>query len=350
MAREIARRIDRFDVRVVAPAQPGDHEVDSKIGASVHRVKALGFGSKGTYAAVNIAAYREAKSWKPDVALAMHTLAAPGLLATRIPTAVCTYAVELLSPRIRRVAGRVLPRAERVIAVSNFSARASIACGARNDRVAVIPTGAPEPRDLTAPAVHGFRERYGLGGDPVILTVARLLPHKGIDRVIACLPSLPEVRYLVVGDGPARGELERAAALLGVSDRVTFTGPLADDDMPLAYGSADIFALLSRDTGGQGVEGCPVALLEASAYGLPIVAGRTGGIADAVEDDVTGLLVDPENMAEAIGALSSVLNQPDLAKRLGNLAKVRATTERSWAAVVERFEDELEGIVRRAAR
>lgn len=352
MTREIAQRIDRFQVRVVAPAAQDAAAVDRALGLDVRRAGALPGGRLAMFPAVNVAAWRVARSWKPDAALAMHVLAAPALLALRIPTAVATHAAELRSPRIRRVARRVFPHVSQVIAVSRYSAEESAALGAPADRIALIPNGAPEPQEVSKKAVVALRARFGLGADPVLLTVARLMPHKGIDTVIGSLPSLPEgTRYLVVGTGPYREELERLAARTGVSDRVVFAGGLPDADIPVCYATADAFALVSReiDGGAGGTEGCPVALLEASAYGLPIVTSRIGGIADAVEHDRTGILIDPGDPTGAIRALSSVLSRPELASRLGNAAKLRATTERSWSAVVERIEDALEGIARETA-
>ncbi|MCA1833953.1 MAG: glycosyltransferase family 4 protein [Actinobacteria bacterium] len=352
MTREIARRIKRFDVRVVAPAADGSDAVDNELAFPVRRAAWLPGGQIGAFSAVNIAAWREARAWKPDVTLAMHVLAAPAPLARNVPTIIATHAAELRSPRIRKIARRVFPRAAGILAVSGYSAKESIALGAPADRVALIPNGAPEPKDVSKEAVAALRGRYGLGDDPVVLTIARLMHHKGIDSVIESLTALPDnTRYLVVGDGPYRADLAALAAQKGVSDRVAFAGNVADDVIPTCYAAADVFALMSREIAGGagGTEGCPVALLEASAYGLPIVTSRIGGIADAISDDRTGLLIDPDNPAEVIRGLSSVLTRPELASRLGNEAKRVATSERSWATVVEKIEALLEGIAREAA-
>jgi phosphatidylinositol alpha-1,6-mannosyltransferase len=353
MTREIAARIaGRYEVRVVAPADTGAADVDRALAYPVHRAMPIPGGRLGAFGAVNLAAWREAGGFHPDAVLAMHALAAPGALARGIPTAVATHAAELRSPRIRRVARRVFPRVSSIIAVSSYSASESIALGAPADRVTLIPNGAPVPKDVSKEAVAQLRARYGLGEDPVLLSIARLMPHKGIDTVIRSLGDLPpRTRYLVVGDGPYRTELERLAAGRGVSDRVSFAGNVSDETIPVCYAAADVFALVSREIGGGagGTEGCPVSLLEASAYGLPIVTSRIGGIADAITHDRTGLLVDPEDAGEVIRALSGVLGSPALASRLGNEAKRVATTERSWATVVERIVQVLEGIAREAA-
>jgi phosphatidyl-myo-inositol dimannoside synthase len=347
MAREIARRVEAFDVRILAPAS--SEASDAEFRDRVRRVRAFPGGRQGVYAAINAAAWREARAWKPHVALALHVLAAPGPMAARVPTAVVTYATELFSPRIAPIARRVLPRASKVLSISRFTAEEAQKLGAKDP--VVVPIGAPEAVSVSKDDVRGFRARHGLGGDPVILTVARLQPHKGIDRVIRALPALPEnVRYLVVGDGPARADLEALARAEGVDGRVRFAGSVSDADLPLAYAGADAFALCSRSLGRGGVEGGGIVLLEAGAYGLPVVAGRTGGITDVVEDGRTGVLVDPDSMDEVIRGLSSVLGDIELSERLGNAAKVRATTERSWAAVVETIEGILTGIAREASK
>jgi phosphatidylinositol alpha-1,6-mannosyltransferase len=346
MARELVRRIERFDVRVIAPAGAGDAP---EYRGRVRRVRALPGGRQGAYAAINAAAWREARAWKPDVALALHVLAAPGTLLARVPTVVATYAAELFAPRIAAVAKRVLPRADAVVSISGFTALRASELGAHAPHV--IPIGAPAAVDVSKDETRAFRARHGLGADPVILTVARLREHKGVDRVIRALPNLPEnVRYLIVGDGPERASLEELARALRVDGRVRFAGSLSEAELPVAYASADAFALCSRSMGRGGVEGGGIVLLEASAYGLPVVAGRTGGIGDVVEDGVTGLLVDPESIDEVIRGLWTVLSDPDVAERLGNAAKVRAETERSWAAVVERYEGVLEGIAGEAVK
>jgi len=166
-----------------------------------------------------------------------------------------------------------------------------------------------------------------------------------VARALSSLP--PDVRYLVVGSGGSRDMFERVARDAGVADRIVFAGALSDDDLAASFRMADAFVLASRslDGGRGGVEGCPVSLLEACAYGLPIVAGRTGGIADAIEDGVTGLLADPENNADMAAALNRALD-PSFAKPLAEAAEKTAKAERNWSTVVERMQRLLEEAAR----
>lgn len=335
------------EIRVVAPADPGYARIDAALRVPVRRVRAgagrlLGGARRGFVAPLAIAAVREAGRFDPDVVFAGHVLAAPGGIWLRrrrgIPLVVGAYGVELIAPRVGRVAARVLPHADRVLSVSRFTMEAARRLGAREG--AVIPVGAPEPRQVSPDRIQALRDRLGLGAARVLLTVARLEPHKGVDVVIRALRALPpDVRYLVVGDGASRAAFERVAADEGVAGRVVFAGGVSDDDLAAAYRLADVFVLASRslDGGRGGVEGCPVSLLEAGAYGLPIVAGHTGGIADAVTDGVTGLLADPERISDIAEALNRALD-PSVAKPLAEAAEKAAKAERNWSAVVERMQ------------
>ncbi|MGH2830310.1 MAG: glycosyltransferase, partial [Actinomycetota bacterium] len=333
------------EVTVVAPADPGFEAIDSALGRRVVRVRSLGGRTRrGFLPGLALAAVREARRRRPDVVLAGHVLAAPGGVWLRrrgIPLVVATYGVELVAPRTRRVAAWALRRADRVLAVSRFTMDAAVALGTDPARGTVVGVGAPEPRDVAPERLAALRARFGLNGSRVLLTVARLEPHKGIDVVARALPSLPgDVRYMVVGDGSARGQFHQAARAAGVEDRVVFAGALSDEDLAAGYRLADVFVLASRslDGGRRGVEGCPVSLLEAAAYGLPIVAARTGGIADAVRDGHTGTLVDPENIPDVAAALNRALD-PTVAKPLAAAAEKAAKTERNWSAVVERVQE-----------
>lgn len=350
MAREILARARRTDFRVVAPADPGFEAVDAALGIPVRRARAVAPGRRGFVPTVALAARREIREWKPDVVLALHTLAAPGALAgRRAPVVVACHGGELRAPRIRRVARVVLPRADRVVANSRFTRSEAVALGADPLRVVVMPVGAPEAVQIDAATIEASRAR--LGGGRIVLSVARLAEHKGHDRLIRALPELPDdVRLVIVGEGPARPALESAAAAHGVSSRVVFAGRVTDEDLAVHFASADVFALLSRSVRGRaaGVEGGGIALLEACAYGLPVVAGATGGVPETIHDGETGLLVDPEDHSAVVRVLRRVLEDGALAARLGAQARAMAAGERSWTAFVDHMEDVLHAAARRA--
>lgn len=340
MVRELCARASGIELRVIGPADGGarDHagarDADAALGVPVARVPRRA-GLWGTVPAVAFAVRRTIKTWRPDVVLAMHVLAAPGALRARVPVVVFTHGGEFRSRRIARVARLVLPRADRVVANSRFTRSAAVALGADPMRTAVQLVGAPDPVEVPAAEIEDTRGRVG---GRYVLCVARLEPHKGIDRLVRALPDLPEdVRLVVVGDGPERAPLEALARDRGVAGRLRMTGSVPTSELSRYFASADAFALLSRET-ATGVEGGGIVILEACAYGLPVVAAATGGIPETVRDGDTGLLVDPDDAPAVARALRRVLDDRGLAARLGENARAMATGERSWAKFTERME------------
>jgi phosphatidylinositol alpha-1,6-mannosyltransferase len=207
----------------------------------------------------------------------------------------------------------------------------------------VVPNGT-DPERFRPLDAGAARRRLGLGDGPLLLTVGRLVPRKGIDTTLRALPTVldavPDLTYLVVGTGPDRARLDALATTLGVRDHVQFEGHVPADDLPHYYGAADLFVMPSREAPPD-VEGFGIVFLEAGACGLPVVGARTGGIPDAVRDGETGLLVPPSSPAALAEALTHVLTAPDVAARLGAAARQRVEQEASWAHVADRLWDVL---------
>jgi phosphatidylinositol alpha-1,6-mannosyltransferase len=180
------------------------------------------------------------------------------------------------------------------------------------------------------------RARYHLQGRRWLLSVARLTPHKGIDTGIKLLAQLgstyPDVGYLIVGSGNQLPHLEELSRKLGVSDRVRFLNGVADRDLPALYNCAEVYLGLSRMM-DQRVEGFGIALVEASASGIPVLATRTGGIEDAVRHEETGLLVDADRPDQLMTALRRLLNDRGLAAGLGAAGRRAVETYYNWKRV-----------------
>lgn len=200
----------------------------------------------------------------------------------------------------------------------------------------VVPLGT-DP-EVFRPGVdpQAVRSRYGLGEGRWLLTVARLAAHKGIDtglRVVAALRhEIPDLRYAVVGSGRRLASLVALAGDLEIADRVRFLTDVPDADLPALYNSAEIYLGLSR-TVELMAEGFGISMTEASACGVPVVAGASGGIPDAVLDGETGMLVDPGSPEPAIAAVRSLLLDRDLARRLGTAGRRAAERYYNWARV-----------------
>ena len=197
-----------------------------------------------------------------------------------------------------------------------------------------------------------LRRRYGLGDAPVVACVSRLVARKGQDQLLRVLPQLrarvPGTRLLLVGDGPDARRLRGLADVQGVTEHVVFTGPVPVAELPAHHAVGDVFALPCRTRGGGlDVEGLGIVLLEASASGLPVVAGDSGGAPETVREGVTGHVVggrDTGVLADAlVDALAGLLADPGRAATMG--AAGREWMLRDWAlpALVERLRGFLDG-------
>jgi phosphatidyl-myo-inositol dimannoside synthase len=175
--------------------------------------------------------------------------------------------------------------------------------------------------------------RHGLTGRPVVVCVSRLMPRKGQDTLVHALPAIrsrvPGAALLLVGGGPHRERLERLVARTGMSDHVVMTGPVPLSELPAHYAAGDVFAMPCRTRNrGLDVEGLGIVYLEASASGLAVVAGDSGGAPDAVLPGETGYVVPGADVAEVADRVSELLLQPDLAAAMGR--RGRAWVQESW--------------------
>lgn len=270
---------------------------------------------------------------RPDLVHAhIYASASAAALATaglRVPLVVTEHTEAPWRGRGARLASRLTyRRADRLVAVSSAIERL-LREGYRvpPERVTAIPTAiAPRPGATTPwPPLPA--------GRPLVGRVSRLAPEKGVDVFLHAAARLaplhPEARFLVVGDGPCRAELEALAATLGLGERVHFLGFRPDARAVIA--DLDVLAVTSRS------DGAPLVVLEAMAAAVPVVASAVGGLVDQVAHGRTGLLVPPDEpgaLAEALGAL---LGDRARAHRLGRAGQAHAAAF-GHAAMVSRME------------
>jgi phosphatidyl-myo-inositol dimannoside synthase len=204
------------------------------------------------------------------------------------------------------------------------------------ERVVAVPLGADLDRFHAGVDTTKVRAKYGLNGGRWMLTVGRLVEHKGQDQVLRALALLrdkwPDLRYAVAGSGAYGTELQALASKLGVEDRVNFLGHVEDEELPALYNVADVYVGASRMAVDH-VEGFGISLVEAAATSLPVVAGREGGMPEAVVDGVTGFLADPYDPESLAHAIQSLLDAPELAARLGAEGRRVAESRYSWQRV-----------------
>src|SRR2546429_318279 len=212
----------------------------------------------------------------------------------------------------------------------------SLGCHALAADIRVVHLGTTPARFRPGIDPRVVRGRYGLDGGPWLLTVARLDFHKGIDTVIRALPAIradfPTARYAVAGIGSRRSSLERLIAELGLGEAVRLLGFVPDEDLPALYNAADGFVLASRRYDLL-VEGFGISVLEASASGLPVIGTRSGGIPEAVREDETGFLVEPDDPAAVAAAAIRLLGDEELRRRIGAAGRAAVETYYNWDRV-----------------
>ena len=268
-----------------------------------------------------------------------------------VPYGVITYGTELLlldakigrSAFKRWSARQLIGNAAVVVAISEWTASLArrvlerLGCDALARDVRVVPLGTTPSHFRPGVDPGGVRTRYGLDGGRWLLTVARLEWHKGIDTVIKALPAVraahPDTRYAVAGVGDRRPHLEQLARDLGLGDAVRFLGAVPDADLPGLYNAADLYVGASRYHDLL-AEGFGISLVEASACGLAVVGGRSGGVPDAVRDGETGILVDPDNPAAVAVGIRHLLEDDELRKRFGAAGRRAVETYYNWDRVV----------------
>lgn len=247
-------------------------------------------------------------------------------------------------PGSRQALGRVLRGARHIIAAGGYpAAEAEHAAGCPLPVTVVAPgVDITRFRPLEPGERAGARAKFGVDADSeLIVSVSRLVPRKGFDVAIRAAAALrerrPKLVLAIAGGGRDDGRLRRLAAELGAP--VIFLGRVSNDDLPLLYGCADLYAMLCRNRwGGLEQEGFGIVFVEAAACGVPQVAGDSGGAAEAVADGETGIIVRrPADVDEVVRAFDALLSDPKRRAAMGAAARQRAVDEFSYDVLTARL-------------
>ncbi len=276
--------------------------------------------------------------------------------STGVPYLVYVYGGDLLRERRklasvpperwlkRWTARRIFEDSAGVVAISDWSAALCRDVMAQSGvahvpPVLVNPLGTDPEQFQPGRNTGALRQRLGLGDAPLLVTVARLVPHKGVDVALAAMAMLsgdhPTLRYLVVGDGEDAARLAERARALGLGDRVVFAGTLPDADIAEAYATAEMYVGLSRVDAEINAEGFGIAFIEAAASGIPVVAGDSGGVRTAVRDGETGIVVDPTDARAAAAAIGQLLRDPERRHAIGRAGRRAAVEYFNWERVAQ---------------
>jgi len=264
------------------------------------------------------------------------------------PYLLWTHALEIMDEWLRASILPAMLDADLVITNSEFTRSFLVSVGVAESRIVKIRPGADPAYFRPGLDCRLLAQRLKVSGKPTLLTVARIVKanrYKGHDVVLRALAkvvrTVPDVRYVIAGEGDDLRYLDSLARECGVRANVIFAGRVSDEDLPLLYNACDAFIMCSRaDQSRRGVlaEGFGLALVEASACGKPVIAGNSGGVPDAVQDGITGLLVNPVDSEAVAAAIVKVLREPGVADIIGENGRKWVEREMNWTRAADEFE------------
>ena len=271
------------------------------------------------------------------------------------PYFVCVYGSEILDDVInwrRRLKGYLKPwrlnalkSARGLFPISRYTANLLFSQGIAKKRIYICPCGVDPQRFKIAGAQKKSRKLKKL------ITVARLDLHKGHDFVLKAMTILNRegftLHYLIAGQGEEETRLRKMVKTLGLDNQVTFAGFVPESQLPEIYAGSDIYIMASREIPGRLdlIEGFGISFLEASASGLPVVAGNSGGVSDAVRNGKTGLLVTPDSAEDIARAIKCLLIDDDFMQQLGENGRKWVETEMSWDCVAQRMQMAIQQLI-----
>ncbi|RIJ76348.1 glycosyltransferase family 1 protein [Nakamurella silvestris] len=344
----LAERLPADDVVVYAPAWEGAETFDAAQPFPVFRHPTslmVPSPAVARRAAALVAEHRLEAAWFG--AAAPLALLAPHLRkAGVVRTVASTHGHEVgwsMMPGSRQALGRIGRTNDVITFVSRYARRRIAAALGPRAALEYLPAGVDLDTFRPDPVGRArIRAALGLTDEPVLVCISRLVSRKGQDSLIKALPELrrriPGVRLLIVGDGPYSDTLHGLVTDLGLAEAVIFTGSVPWADLPSYYAAGDVFAMPCRTRGGGlDVEGLGIVFLEASAVGLPVIAGDSGGAPEAVKAGVTGVVVDGRDIQALATAAGDLLLDPVTSGRMGRAGREWVGQDWNWQRSADRL-------------
>jgi len=347
IAKRLASRCEDFVV--VVPDKPDAQSIDSQLGFEVIRIK-----TKNTllgYAAIpkvmRILKRRQIDTifhaqWQT---LPVSIRAKKRGLVSRI--CVAAHARELFFNPFskQKIIGdwygnyrkKLLTQADFFVPVSQYTSNALGQFGIEESKRKVVINGT-DPDFFFPLNNKSLKEKYGYRNQKILLTTTRLVERKGVDTVLQALPKIiddiPNIKYLIIGEGGFKLELQRIIKELQLGNYVEFIGRVPYSQLNEYYNLADVYVMPSKAVMPD-IEGFGIVFLEAGACGKAVIGTRTGGIPDAILHEQTGLLVDEQNPLQLAEAITRLLADDALRTRMGKAGRARVLHEANWDRVGE---------------
>jgi phosphatidylinositol alpha-1,6-mannosyltransferase len=229
---------------------------------------------------------------------------------------------------------RILREATHVIVNSHYTGSLLVGLVPDNRQTIIYPCPNIDKPSSSSELSLNMKKNLGLSGRRLILSVGRLVERKGFDQVLRVFPELRRrygnVFYAIVGRGPDQTRLESLIREHNLSDAVRIFGDISDEQLVAFYEMAEIFVMPSRELENGDVEGFGIVYLEANAFGLPVIGGRSGGVPEAVVHNQNGLLVDPVDANQLLQACSALLDNLNKRQELARQGARRLIEEYNW--------------------
>lgn len=264
----------------------------------------------------------------------------------RLKYLVYVHGEEILRHKLQIPENKIMPflykKANRIICFTNYVKRQLLDMGVQEYKIGRINMGVSLENLLEDYSVEDAKRQLGLPHKKIILSVCRLIPRKGVDIVINVLPyiikEIPELIYIIIGDGPIRDQLDRLITRLDLQSFVYVNRYVSPKDLPLYYKACDLFVMTNRvvDSDPEPVEGFGIVFLEAGKYGKPVIGGNSGGVPEAIVNNVTGFIVDPNNLDEVKEKILFLLKNPRIAQYMGINGHDRVIKEFNWDTILEK--------------
>ncbi|PIR94379.1 hypothetical protein COT97_01580 [Candidatus Falkowbacteria bacterium CG10_big_fil_rev_8_21_14_0_10_39_11] len=245
----------------------------------------------------------------------------------------------------RKLFKMLVNSAEKIIVNSNFTKNKLLEVSGRSnlDIEVVYPGASIIPiENYNQTMLEDIKERYNIKNKQVLLSVGRLVERKGFDQAIRAMVEvkkrLPFVHYLIVGRGSDKNRLESIIHHHNLHKYVTILTDISNEELPYLYQLADLFVMPSRELADGDVEGFGIVYLEANLFKIPVLAGNSGGVPEAVEDGVSGVLVDPHNISDIQQKMYALLDNKEQLRHMGELAEERVKTKFDWQIQAEKLE------------
>lgn len=264
----------------------------------------------------------------------------------KIPYFVSCHGMDILtaaaSPRKKKLLNKILEQASGVIANSEFTKNELMKLGVPENKNTIIYPCVTDVTAIEPEKIFEIKNRLGLADKKIILTIGRLVARKGQDKMIEAMPKIlarvPNAIYVIVGDGSDKENLKYRIEGLKLENEVLLVGEVSGEKKKAFYQLCDVFVMTPRRIGPD-VEGFGTVYLEANQFGKSVVAGRSGGVAEAVVDGVTGLIVNSEDINQIAEAVIRLLVDKNLADKLGAAGKERAEKEFRWKTQAEKLKE-----------